>query len=180
MIAGDQIMDKNIMIATLDELGKCYLTTNSLKDAEYIFGLLLRTEREQFSDIQTFHQTKFRASVILQELHLCFGNSDAAMKYADLANYHKIAAIDFVKIENICKNFSKEMVVECEEDNDDGSCSSGSGIRVGTCSGNKNCSELECDTFSQGYSLGSSSASSDDNSDSSCDEQDVHPVLSFE
>lgn len=100
------------MIATLEEVGKSYVAIQNFKDAEHIYNFIFKTNREDFINIQAFHQTKQRASSTMKMIQLEAGKPEVAKKYADLEEYHKNAAIDAVKIEKLCTTLSSTKIKE--------------------------------------------------------------------
>ena len=109
MTADEHSVDRDTMIATLEELGQTYMKHNNFQDAEHVFGIVLRTGRDKFADSCVFHRTMFKASVVMQKLKINEGDNNAAIKYSELADYHQNAAVDAIKLENICDKVPIDM-----------------------------------------------------------------------
>ena len=108
MTADPDTINRDIMISTLEELGLTYLRNHDFEDAEHVFGIILRTGRDKFTDALLFHDTMYRASTVLQKLKMGFGDAKAAKKFGELVDYHENAKNDSVKIETMFKNFSTD------------------------------------------------------------------------
>ena len=117
MTVDESIVDRDTMIATLEELGHAYTKFEHTEDAEHVFRIILRTGRDKFSNTCTFHRTMFRASVVMKTMKASMQDNVSVTKYDELAQYHQNAAIDALKIESMCKTVS-EQKAKCSESDD--------------------------------------------------------------
>ncbi len=116
MTVDESIVDRDTMIATLEELGHTYMKFQHAEDAEHVFGIILRTGRDKFPNACTFHRTMFRASMVMKTVKSSIQDYASVTKYNELAQYHQNAAIDAVKIESICSKLAERSESE-EYDN---------------------------------------------------------------
>ena len=108
MSADEDSVDRDTMIATLEELGNTYIKSRQFEDAEHVFGIILQTGREKFTSAFTFHDTMYRASIVMQRLKIDMKDSNEARKYDQLAKYHQNASTDAIKIESMCKKVQRQ------------------------------------------------------------------------
>lgn len=106
MSANEDMVDRRTMIAVLELLGQTYLNKEKTYDAEKVFEVILRTGREKFeTPIKIYHETMSRTAFAMQKLKFMEGDVESSIKYTDMAQYHRKAAVDSViKVESICKH----------------------------------------------------------------------------
>lgn len=112
-------VDRHIMIAILEILGKTYLNQQKLNDAQQVFGIILRTGQEKFKSPKIYHEAMFRAAVVMQKLKAIEEDEASSMKFTDMAKYHRTAAADAVKVKTFCNEVlttqKQEEVIREEE-----------------------------------------------------------------